>query len=59
MADYIIKIPTIKNADYTPKPATINQKFVLRVFVDEITKILTPEIIYSGEIYSGEIELWQ
>jgi hypothetical protein len=51
---YQTQIPQITAASFAANPAVINAKIVLSVTVKEITKILEPEIRYSGEIYAGE-----
>lgn len=53
---YEVQIPSIKDAEITPIPATINQKFLLSVMVVEETITLEPYYYYSGEVYSGEVE---
>ena len=46
---YTATPPVILSAQLSENPTYINEKLVLTVMVTE------PEIIYSGEIYSGEV----
>ena len=56
MADeYSILIPEIMVASFSANPVYMNSKTVLSVEVTEKTIILEPELLYSGEIYSGEV----
>jgi len=52
---YETQIPVISAAVFSVNPANINAKIVLSVSVSEITKVLEPEIRYSGELYAGEV----
>jgi hypothetical protein len=50
-----ISLPSVTAVVVSPNPASINQLLSISITVIEIEKILEPEIIYSGEIYSGEV----
>lgn len=52
---YETSIPVINAAVFSANPAVINAKIILSVTVTEISKILEPEIRYSGEVYAGEV----
>lgn len=53
---YIAQIPKITSASIDPNPVSINGDAILSVVVIEETVILYPEVITSGEIYSGEAQ---
>lgn len=56
MADeYSILIPVITSSLFSVNPVDMNSKTVLSVTVTETTIILEPELLYSGELYSGEV----
>lgn len=56
MADqYSALVPEITAATFSVNPAEINAAIVLSVSVTEKTVTLDPELIYSSEIYSGEV----
>lgn len=52
---YVINIPFITAAAFSVNPVLINQQTVLTATVDEQTKYLDADLIYSNEIYSGEV----
>lgn len=52
---YEVYIPVISEAMFSANPAIINSKITLTVKVIDSINILEPEIIYSGEIYAGEV----
>lgn len=52
--EYSITLPEIAAAALAPNPIAAGGALTLTVTVTEITKILYPEKIYSGEIYAGE-----
>ena len=56
MADFEFKIPKITNSEILPTPVNINSSFLLSVSVIDETVFLDAELIYSGEIYSGEAD---
>ena len=51
---YIVTIPEIVSASFSPNPASINQSTVLSVQVNDQAIVLAPENFQSNEIYSGE-----
>lgn len=53
---YTAQIPKITGAIITQNPVSMNGRAVLSVLVSDETVILYPEILYSGEIYSGEAQ---
>lgn len=55
MSDYTILLPKITSVSFAPNPVDINAKTKLTVAVTEETIVLEPEILYSGEIYAGEV----
>ena len=55
MADtYTVTMPKITAASFSVNPCTINEKIVLTVTVVEQSVTLEAEVIYAGEIYTGE-----
>ena len=48
-------IPIIDSAIVEPQVLNTRQQFTITVTVSEITRILLPEQIFSGEIFSGEL----
>lgn len=52
---YTILVPMIVSAAFAINPVAINSKTVLEVFITEKAFEVQPEIIYSGEIRSGEV----
>lgn len=52
---WAVRIFEIASAEFAPNPVNINTSTKLAVAVSETVKILEPEIIYSGEIYTGEV----
>ncbi len=52
---YVITLPEVKGVTLAPNPCAVGQSYTVAVTVAEITKVLSPEIIYSGEIYSNEV----
>lgn len=52
---YTINIPIIKDATFLKNPCNTKEKVILVVVAEDIEKILYPELIYSGEIYSNEV----
>lgn len=52
---YEVLIPVIQSAAFSTNPATINQKITITVTVIEQSAIREAEVIYSGEIYAGEV----
>lgn len=54
--DYIITLPSVVSVSIAPNPVSCRAEVRISVEVTEITKILYPEIIYSGELYAGEME---
>lgn len=49
-----ITVPEVVDAYFLPNPAYANTKTTLEVLVTERIIQLRPEVIYSGEVYSGE-----
>ena len=55
MADtYTVTMPKITAASFSVNPCTINEKIILTVTVVEQSVTLEAEVIYAGEIYTGE-----
>lgn len=52
---YPIVLPVIKSAVLSPLSVSTEGRYTVTVTVAEETKYLTPEIWYSGEIYSNEV----
>lgn len=52
---YTVLVPVITGASFSVNPVNMNGSTVLSVVVTESAIILEPEIMYSGEIYSGEV----
>lgn len=50
-----VTVPQIDSAEIVPNRLQTGEYFIITVSVSELTKILTAEQIFSGEIYSGEI----
>ena len=51
---YVIWVPVIRSVTLTPTTVDAGGKFEVVVEAESVLKILEPEVIYSGEIYSGE-----
>lgn len=51
---YEVLVPSFTAASFSVNPVKQNAQTILIVKVTEITKILTPEVRYSGEIIAGE-----
>ena len=49
-------MPVITAAVITPNPADINSAVKISLTITEKTVILSEELIYSGEIQSGEAQ---
>ena len=52
---FVIYIPTIKDANFSKNPCDTNEEVKLLISVEDVKKILYPEVRYSGEIYSNEV----
>lgn len=55
MAEHQITLPSITAVALSPNPCAASASMTISVTVTEIVKVLTPEKIYSGEIYSNEV----
>lgn len=46
--------PEVQTVSIIPNPVNFNSPVIIRVVVEDISIILEPEFVFSGEIYSGE-----
>lgn len=53
---YSVLIPTITQAAFSVNPCQINEKITITLTVIEQTVTREPEIVYSGEVYAGEVK---
>lgn len=51
---YVIWVPVIRSVTLTPTTVDVGGEYTVEVAAESVLKILEPEVIYSGEIYSGE-----
>lgn len=51
---FAIKELVVTSATITPNPVEINTTVAVKVTIVEEIRILEPEVLYSGELYSGE-----
>lgn len=52
---YIVVLPRITSATFSPNPANINASLLLSVSVTEVTVTQEPFNHYSGELFAGEV----
>ena len=52
---YAVRLVEITSAAIDINPCEVNQSITITVMADEIIKVLSPEVWYSGEIYSNEV----
>ena len=50
-----ITLLEIESAAFSANPCEVSQQITITVMVKEVTKILSPEVWYSGEIYANEV----
>lgn len=55
MDEYTVSLPTVKAVAFSANPCAAGSQVTITVTVAEVTRTLTPERIYSGEIYSNEV----
>ena len=53
---YAVLIPVIGTSTFSSNPCSINEKITITVTVTEQTVMREPEIIYSGEVFAGEVK---
>lgn len=53
---YPVVVPEVVSASFSSNSTSINTRIVISVQVVDKTVYLEPELIYSGEIHSGEAD---
>lgn len=53
---FVIYIPEITEVVFEKNPCNTKEEIKLTISVEDVAKILYPDIIYSGEIYSDEVK---
>ena len=52
---YAVRLIEITSATIDINPCVVSQEITVTVMAEEIIKVLSPEIIYSGEFYANEV----